>query len=126
MKPNCFFLRLDRSNFKNGYYKIPKVSIANIWESTLLFKRFNWVLNIFWCSSLTSYSPKGLTVPTEVVSATNCLTASFDGALGSASLNDLWESRLTVFCSQPFPVQVLRGLWLTAFCGQLPTVCEEQ
>jgi hypothetical protein len=22
MKPNCFFSRLDQSNFKNGYYKV--------------------------------------------------------------------------------------------------------
>ncbi len=50
MKPNCFFLRLDRLKLKNGYYRVQMELAQNILSSVLLLrKQLNRVLNPSWC-----------------------------------------------------------------------------
>ena len=50
MKPNCFFLRLDRSKLKNGYYRVQMGLAQNILSSVLLQKeKLNRVLKPSWC-----------------------------------------------------------------------------
>ena len=46
MKPNCFFLRLDRSKLKNGYYRVQMGLAQDILSSVLLLReKMNRVLN---------------------------------------------------------------------------------
>ena len=48
MKPNCFFLRLDRSKLKNGYYKVLMGLAENILGLILLpLQQLNRALNYF-------------------------------------------------------------------------------
>ena len=50
MKPNCFFLRLDRSKLKNGYYRVQMELAQEILSPVLLQgKRFDRVLCLNWC-----------------------------------------------------------------------------
>ena len=49
MKPNCFFLRLDRSKSKNGYYRVQMGLARDILSSVLLQeKQLNRVLYPNW------------------------------------------------------------------------------
>ena len=49
MKPNCFFLRLDRSKLKNGYYRAQMGLARDILSSVLLQKKqLNRVLYLSW------------------------------------------------------------------------------
>jgi hypothetical protein len=96
MKPNCFFSRLDQSNFKNGYYKI----LMGLAEDTVrlvssCLRQFEKITN----------SPGG----------------SFNGQLGWYAIPWYCQGK-----SKPSEEDNCQKTWLTLFESQLPNLCEVQ
>ena len=49
MKPNCFYLRLDRSKFENGYYRVLMGLAENFLSSVILLtKQLNKLSYLCW------------------------------------------------------------------------------
>ncbi len=109
MKPNCFYLRLDRSKSKNGYYIVLIELARNILDLALLLKKqFNKLLSFYWC--LYYCFPRESWLVLSKKSAVHRLEKEERPRVADRRKGTRSDAVSA----------------LTAFHGQLPTVCEEQ